>query len=212
MKLIGKGWGGHLLCENLLPKPGTPCAFLSYGIASDWSFDSALSQVTGCRGFLFDPTVNHKAQPEINLWFGAFAAPMLHGTAGWVELSPPRAMAAFVRQGDRVPVLKMDCEGGEYAVADAIIRQDRHMLQRVSQVALEVHTGIKWCKGHAEVVGLARLFWLMNEAGMSFIRAHIGDCAHTDEMAGYNQELVDHGIPSARGKCCQEWLFARVEK
>ena len=144
----GTGYGMHHVCNRTYPRP---CVTLTYGVQNDWTFESDARQRIGCRVFALDPTVNHKSELENGLYFLKWAAPSPAGidpfaiTGGdnsqsdWFFMSPP-LLAKLVAPGNMpIPVLKMDCEGCEYALYDDVIQHDPSFFMRVDQFVIEVH-------------------------------------------------------------------------
>ena len=153
LKEFGEGWGMHTLVDT--GKPNTTCIFYSYGISRDYSFDEHLARDWQCKGFLFDPSIIHPAKLKHNLHFFNLGAPLLDGElqtdcfsdpngrkctdlAEWVTVSPPLVMAMFRHR--HLNVLKMDCEGCEFALARDVAAHDPAFFSKVDQFAIEVST------------------------------------------------------------------------
>merc|ERR1711879_753012 len=98
----------------------------------------------GCNGFGFDPTVQHPFHLTNNVTFLPLGAPVLNDRNPWQSDSP--VFVANAMGLGRLGVLKMDCEGCEYAIYKSILdcQQgpdcDRHFFAKVDQVVLELHT------------------------------------------------------------------------
>lgn len=211
-KEYGKGWGGHTLC-NLTGRLPVNCTFVSFGISNDYSFDTDLAENHGCSGFAFDPSVTYSTQLGKNLIFlqiGANLYPPSHFThfsGGFALASVPLLMKSLnVRD---VNILKMDCEGCEYALAEDVLSSDPHFFHRVDQFALEIHVSKAWVKSKEYGVQLGKLFVLLEKAGLELAHVALTPCHPTDEDMGCDAFLTSAGYPCKRGEMCQNLLFAR---
>mmetsp|Transcript_48054 Transcript_48054/g.125100 ORF Transcript_48054/g.125100 Transcript_48054/m.125100 type:complete len:338 (+) Transcript_48054:3-1016(+) len=213
---FGRSNGGHFLCRNLLAASTTcpdygQCNFLSYGINRDFSFDTALAS-HGCRGFLFDPTVSHPFHITDNSVFLKVGAPLLNDTSPWASSSAASVATALALE--RIAVLKMDCEGCEYAISDSILCSsaepgcDRHFFDKVDQFTIEVHTLTAFAPTAEHVMGLAKLLWLLDESGLKFVLSEDGACSRNHQVTGCPEEFRAAGFDCGHG--CKNPLFARV--
>jgi hypothetical protein len=202
----GSANGEHNLCEV----NHNNCAFLSFGINRDYSFDKQLV-TEGCRGAGFDPSdlaSGYKAVLEKNLLFLAVGANSLDQVpAHWVMSSVPGLAKLFNMH--KLAVLKMDCEGCEYALARDIIIEDPYFFHRVEQFAVEIHVGkfLMTSKEHLQNYG--RLLKLLIDAGLELQDASLAPCSPEDENKGCYPGLVENGYPCKFGIMCQNLLFAR---
>lgn len=66
---IGSGYGLHRICEQPVPE-NMPCYFLSFGISTDWSFDTEMYSKLGCTGIALDPSITHPLNitPGVVFW------------------------------------------------------------------------------------------------------------------------------------------------
>ena len=203
-------------------KPNSTCVFYSYGIARDYSFDDHLARAWECKGFLFDPSVVHPALLPASLHFFHLAAPLLsdgpdcfsdpggrkcRGLAEWIAVSPPQVMSFF--KHPHIDVLKMDCEGCEYALARDVAAIDPAFFTRVDQFALEVHASRFWAKSplHEHYLGL--LYHMLFDAGFALEHAQVGGCGRATEIPGCPAAMDKAGYPCGIGKSCHNYLFAK---
>jgi hypothetical protein len=212
LALFGKGWGGHhLVAHRDSGKPQgvtTPCVFYSYGISTDYSFDTQIARDWACDGFLFDPTVVYPAKMEAGLRFFNVGAPLLSGSlAPGPAISPPLMMAALEHAW--LNVLKMDCEGCEYAVARDVARFRPDFFSKVGQFALEVHVARKWLNDTLHLHYLGLLYHMLFAQGFELVHSTISGCMPANEKTGCMSELDDIGMPCGIGRSCHNLLFAR---
>jgi hypothetical protein len=199
---MGKGWGAHYLLNQ---KPNEPCVFFSYGISHDWTFDSQLAMDWNCEGLLFDPTINHPPvmQPG-NLKFARKGAPILGGNS--FEVISPVKLRKELKY-ERVHVLKMDCEGCEYALIKDVAQEDLNFFDRIDQFSVEIHLSTKWIRSNEHINNLGLLYHVLFSAGFELIHKDITHCAPEDEATGCPDVLKSMGYPCHAH--CHNYLFAR---
>ena len=160
-KIVGMGvaYGEHSLCAEL--KPRGPCTFYSYGIQQDYTFDTAMADDWGCKGVALDPSVTHPSKLHRKVTFHNIAARTMDATedSQWDLVTTVPGLKKFLRH-DRIDVLKMDCEGCEYALAQDILLEDPDFLRTVDQLAIEIHVSRKWLKTEAHAHHLGMLYAL----------------------------------------------------
>jgi len=108
-------------------------AVYSVGVRGDVSFEADLANRTGCAVHAFDHTVDGLPSPVAGVRFNRVG--LAPADAPPALLSLPTMMAA--RGHDRVHLLKVDCEGCEWAVFGELARSGA--LARVDQVLIELH-------------------------------------------------------------------------
>lgn len=202
----GSNNGKHALCEI----NHNHCRFLSFGINRDYSFDKQLVD-EGCIGAGFDPSnlaSGYQAKLQNNLYFLAVGANSLdYISSEWVMSSVPKLASLFGMH--KLAVLKMDCEGCEYALARDIIIEDPNFFNRVEQFAVEIHVGKFLMKTKEHLQNFGRLVRLLSDAGLELQDASLAPCSEGDEALGCYPGLTDLGYPCAKGIMCQNLLFAR---
>lgn len=208
---FGTGFGLHSLCTRPIQAP--TCYFYSFGISTDYSFDIDVANSTGCIGFAADPTITHPSKLHPRVFFTQMAANSYD--ADDTAQFPLRTSVPALRMllgHDHITVLKMDCEGCEYALARDILQHDPAFFHHVDQFAVEVHYSKIWLKGRAHLHGLAALMELLEDAGLELVHALIGSCSPIDQATGVVSELKDLKLFEAGGKDrhCHNYLFARV--
>ncbi|KAJ1417675.1 hypothetical protein B484DRAFT_400741 [Ochromonadaceae sp. CCMP2298] len=220
VKRYGEISGYHFVCNNLRPV-NTSCVFYAYGVSSDWTFDDELSRSWDCRGILMDPSVNYKAILTERLLFFSLGATMLRGERGgagawqgevdpngWLTAAPSELMRMLGHES--IAVLKMDCEGCEYAIVPDLVRSNPDFFKSVTQFAVEVHLSRNWIKSPQHTFNLGMLFHILFKEGYYLVAADIGACAPADESKGCPSELTDLSFPCGQRQMCQEYTFARL--
>lgn len=200
---------------------GARCVFYSFGISNDWSFDSEYTARYGCDGVLLDPTVSHRALIAPHLIFLPLGATMLQaadvGGAGaedrsrvsqWILTSPPQ-LSEFLGQSHlTIGVLKMDCEGCEYAIARDVARYEPRFFSRVEQFAVEIHLNTQWLPTPQHVHNLGLLYHMLIREGFGLAEAEISWCAFADEKLPCPAGLVEVEYPCYHR--CHNLLFVNT--
>lgn len=139
---------------------------------------------------------------------------MLKGTereriGGWVTAAPSQLMEAF--QHDSLALLKMDCEGCEYAIVRDIIKfRHYRFFQKVQQFTFEAHVSQNFMKSKRHLFYFGMLMHILFKEGFHLVKYEIGACAPVDEDKGCREELSSVSFPCGNTKMCHEYLFARV--
>jgi len=225
----GRGYGMHHICNRTAYI--LPCVTLTYGVQNEWTFESDVRRRIGCRVFALDPTVNHKAELEDGLFFLKWAAPSPAGIdpfaitggdnsqSGWFFMPPP-LLAKLVAPGNTpIPVLKMDCEGCEYALYDSVMQHDPSFFTRVDQFAVEVHLSKTiGATDRRRVLNYGRLLGLLHKSGHQLQHSLVAHCSEPDKLpeslgvvrlftaTGYHRTSTEFGTDGH----CHNYLFARV--
>jgi len=200
---VGRGFGLHHVMDS---GGALPCVFYSYGVAHDRSFDSQIASLWNCSGVLLDPTVTLPSRLQGDeLQFIKAGAAMLGGSA-YRTLTPVQLMKRYGHA--RVHLLKMDCEGCEYALVEEL-HTDPQFLRRVDQVVLEVHLSKKWASTRRHVHNLGLLYHALFAAGFRLLDVQITGCAPEDEATGCVDEFRRLGFPCGHAQHCHNYLFAK---
>lgn len=214
-RAFGSGWGHHELCT--LPRPSAPCFFYSFGIGNDYSFDVDLANTTGCLGYAADPNMQHPSKLHPRVFFSQMAAtsldPALAATFPF-KVSPAGLRLLF--NHERIHVLKMDCEGCEYAIARDVLELDPDFFHLVDQFVVEVHYSRRWIKSVEYLRAYAGLITLLEEAGMELVHFEIGGCSSEAHATGILPELARLRLSATlkykeNDLHCHNYLFARVD-
>ena len=212
---FGSGNGAHALCNF---HPATPCRFYSFGISSDYSFDVDVSVKMKCTGIALDPTVDYPDELTPGVKFLKLGAkvkgalpPNIDDPSApteWDSISVTELMKKY--RDTNLAVLKMDCEGCEFALADDIIENDPTLFERVDQFAFEIHLPTTFMPTDEHHIALGELFSLLYYSGHVLIKHEINGCNPRHEDSGCHRHLVELNYPCARGQMCQNILFARI--
>lgn len=207
--MFGSGFGHHMLCTE--PAPARPCFFYSFGISTDYSFDSDFANSTGCIGFAADPTITHRSKLHPNVYFAQIAAASYD--AADTAMFPLRASVPGIRalfDHDRLAVLKMDCEGCEYSLARDILAEDPDFFKRVDNFVVEVHYSKVLMKSKAHLYSYAALIQLLEDAGLELIHFEQSGCGPEHQAQGFLSELRSVTLVDSLHYLCHNYLFARV--
>ena len=213
--MYGSGYGKHQLCNVAhFIKPDGACIFWSFGINYDASFDTDLISRHNCYGLGLDPSVSYQSNflgaNAVFLQVGARlkeSTPFIPKPGVWFLASVP--LLAKALSIEKLQVLKMDCEGCEYGLAEDILKHDERFFHKVDQFAIEVHTSkiIAQTKDHATALG--RLYHLLEDAGMVLVDFDLTSCGGKHNVAGQQEEFTAVGYPNTNEQNCQNLLFAR---
>jgi hypothetical protein len=202
----GTGWGAHTICHSPVPK-NVPCWFLSFGISTDWSFDTQVHAQYGCQGFALDPTITLpvKLTPGV-IFLQAGANTRLDVPKNWSMFAPVELQMVLQRP---LYILKMDCEGCEYVIARDVLKYDASFFNKVYQFNFEVHAPKRFLTDSTDAHSLGELYHLLHKAGLRLVHSDGMGCGQNDQAKGCVKTLTDAGFPCAPG--CQSFLFARNE-
>eukprot|EP00537_Pseudo-nitzschia_pungens_P015221 CAMPEP_0172409670 /NCGR_PEP_ID=MMETSP1061-20121228/76480_1 /TAXON_ID=37318 /ORGANISM="Pseudo-nitzschia pungens, Strain cf. pungens" /LENGTH=375 /DNA_ID=CAMNT_0013145831 /DNA_START=314 /DNA_END=1441 /DNA_ORIENTATION=- len=216
---------GHALCG---PPPPKGCSFFSFGINDDPSFDQKLAETWGCRGFAGDPSVHHPSKLHPKVTFHNVGASMLQdneerlinkgGAEEWWSTSMTKLR--YWLGLERVEIIKMDCEGCEFALAKDIITEDPTFLFKVDQISIETHVSKAWLTTREHFYYFALHFVLLEEAGFELEWSQIFGCSKRHEVPGCVPELEEYGFPCGYdpwpghpsvvlGRSCHDFLWKR---
>lgn len=173
----------------------------------------AIADTWGCSGFAADPTIVHNSTLHPGVTFHNIAAnsPWAASQRKWLQTSVP-ALRKWLRH-ERIAVLKMDCEGCEYSLAQDVLTEEPTFFDRVDQFAMEIHWSRMWMKSKTEMYALASLFELLEQAGLKLVHVNLTPCGAFAARAGLLPELKDYmSVLFAPGpqQQCHNYLFARV--
>lgn len=206
VKEYGTGWGAHMLCSNKEQyhhRKNSPCRFISIGISYDFSFDTMLHEEHGCVGLASDPSIKHPTQLTAGSLFidGAInTLPVENRNKTWTYYSIPSLVAWF---GGHIDVLKMDCEGCEYAIAPDLMKEAPGMFLGIQQFNIEMHFPVRFTPTDEHVYNLGRLYRLLQLSDMTLRHVDYGGCGRPYECS----DLLNTYLQCKPG--CRSYLFAK---
>lgn len=219
------GSTGHTLCG---PAPPQPCTFFSFGINDDPSWDREVADIWKCRGFAADPTVSHPSKLHDNVTFHNIGATMLQdneereinkgGASKWWDTSLPKLR--YFLGVETIAIVKIDCEGCEFALSRDMLREDPSFLHHVDQISIETHVTRTWLTTTEQFYYFGLLFALLEEAGFKMEWSSIFGCSKRHEITGCIPELDKYKWPCGYedwkghpnvviGRSCQEFTWKR---
>lgn len=222
---------GHALCGPRPPAGNNNCMFFSFGINDDPSFDVQLAEEWHCRGFAGDPTVEHPSKLHPLVTFHNVGASMLSdneerkinkgGNEEWFTTSMPKLR--YWLGVEHVDIIKLDCEGCEFALARDMLREDPYFLHHVDQISIETHVTRTWLNTREELYYFALHFALLEEAGFRLEWSDVFGCSKRHEVEGCHPDLEKYGFPCGytnfphrknvvKGRSCHDFLWKRYPK
>jgi len=219
------GRSGHILCG---PAPAQPCTFFSFGINDDPSWDRDVANKWKCRGFAADPTVHHPSKLHDNVTFHNIGATMLQdneereinkgGASEWWYTSLPKLR--YFLGLETIALVKIDCEGCEFALSHDMLREDPSFLHRVDQISIETHVTKTWLTTTEQFYYFGLLFVFLEEAGFKMEWSSVFGCSKRHEIAGCIPEVGKYEWPCVysewkdhpnvvHGISCQEFTWKR---
>lgn len=207
-------YGRHDLCERSY---AAPCVSITYGVQNEYTFELDMRERLGCTVFALDPTVNHKAELAEGVYFLKWAA-VSKATAShvgdmsrWFQVSPTKLVRTIAPHGERVSVLKMDCEGCEHSLYDECMRDDKHFFKRVDQFAVEFHASKSLGMATTQdAIAWGKLLVLLRDSGHKLQTVSVVHCNQQDEATGTVNELLRSGYIRPGDGFCHNYLFARL--
>lgn len=170
-----------------LEQATAPCTVISVGSNNQWGFEVAVAERTPCRVETFDCTVGTEAQPpaawrhrvrlhricigDRSTTSDASSPSSAHRSGGDHSRAPSAAASKFLDWEDALrhlglsapPVfLKMDIEGFEYGVLEAMVRSRRELLPLQIAVELHYHTAFKLLPWYGRFISAAEIAMFMD--------------------------------------------------
>ncbi len=144
--------GGKWVCDPQQLPPGA--VVYSFGVGDDASFDVDMAGLFGGQVYMFDPAPSVAVHFGQAGWDGAFGTGRVYYQAMGVgetssdtglvlekKTCPVRTVADLARslQHSHVPIIKVDIEGGEYAVLKQVLAANTLEELGVQQLLVEFH-------------------------------------------------------------------------
>eukprot|EP00316_Scyphosphaera_apsteinii_P011794 CAMPEP_0119326450 /NCGR_PEP_ID=MMETSP1333-20130426/68439_1 /TAXON_ID=418940 /ORGANISM="Scyphosphaera apsteinii, Strain RCC1455" /LENGTH=430 /DNA_ID=CAMNT_0007334763 /DNA_START=130 /DNA_END=1419 /DNA_ORIENTATION=+ len=194
-----------------------PCLVVSIGIGGEWDFEVDAAQ-RGCQVHAFDPTIalrgvhEHFAKNNKGITFhyvGLGTSTSYRGgynVGGPADLSEvahlPDLLHRIGAAGRRIDVLKMDCEGCEWAEFRYLRRHAPHTLCFVDQLLIELHLSTTLhLKDTSELIGMAQHVFI--DHGFVLYQHHMNWGFEIDR--GYFAASVKQKLSlNNKSPCCDE--------
>jgi FkbM family methyltransferase len=179
MRVGASGDGGKWVCNPRKLRRG--CVVYGIGTGDEYSFDTQMAARYGCEVHMFDPApsvIKALASLSTRRPVGEGSMTFHPWGLGPVNDSPERAMELILEDSrcetkkldeiarqlghERVDVLKIDIEGGEWSAFDDILARDLLRKLHVAQLQVEFH--IYWF-GEAKIGRLKRLIDRLDRLG-----------------------------------------------
>lgn len=200
---FGTSWGKHALCARRYSKP---CSFFSFGISTDWSFDTELAAKTGCSGYALDPSISHPTNLAPGVMFLQVAARSLENGTWPVVTTLPRLSYWL----NALPsVVKFDAEGAEFALAADVRDEMPGFWETIDQFAVEFHLCRKFMSTPEHFYNFALLLRQLREAGLRVAHYDVTGCNPILEAEGCLPELMATGYPCKPQAMCPSFLFVK---
>jgi len=209
-----------VVCDTLIKRAEQrdECIMYVFGVGSnDPILRMAGTEYRNCSVFAFDPTITHadfmKDEYGGNVKFFNWGLHSLHDDTSWNhsvygqvtgQLYTLSAIKhSLGHTGRRISLLRLDCEGCEWAVAADIMYE---LMSSIEQVIIEVHFAQSLRFGPKEAdVAIAMSTFLQRE----FIPiAKFSNWGFSEDQCNIHQELVDAGVDERA--CCR--TFSLVNK
>lgn len=127
----------------------------------------------------------------------------------WFLADVPLLSRALSMQS--LQVLKMDCEGCEYALANSVQKHDPCFFHKVDQFAVEIHITKLIAKTRAHIDGLGQLYFLLEAAGLELVNADLLYCNFEHAAAGTLNYFGDFDYPNKANQYCQTFYLQGKE-
>jgi len=152
-KTVAGPYGDWPICKDWIP---SPCVVYDFGIANEWEFSDSMADQHGCRVHSFDPSDGHVQQhwahQHENVTFhflGLSGESQISNGNSWTDslhqygsvIGPLKRLdviKASLGHG-AIDVLKIDCEGCEWAALAAVVEHAPEALACVRVLLLELH-------------------------------------------------------------------------
>lgn len=205
-------YGAHEICDYK-PKAMERCVFYSFGIGKNYLFDKEIANKWGCHGVAFDPSVIYPSKIHKNITFHMIAAKTLsvENDMRWpLRASIPGLIKVFGHNS--IKILKVDCEGCEYSLAADIEEEQINLFSIVEQFSVELHLGKSWIQSKRHVSNLAKLFFLLEHAGLHLSYVRLDGLDLTEERLSCAEEFREAQYPCSRNSVLQNLLFAKLQQ
>jgi hypothetical protein len=141
---------------QITPTSPAQCLVYSFGIANEWDFEDNSAREMNCEVHAFDPAADnlqaHLAHSEPNVYFhhlglsgdgdvkpAAMKSNQVYGEYSGELMPLDDIMSSLGHTNRTIDVLKIDCEGCEWAALNDIATRSPFLLENVCNIYMEVH-------------------------------------------------------------------------
>lgn len=207
------------------------CVMYAVGIGDVWGYEDEAASHRGCTVEAYDPTVNLRAKHEAHVRAGirfhyaglsgrranltvaaepsaaSASSAVTHNWYGAVDPRTLTTLAAMVETNGHtaIDVLKVDCEGCEWAAFEQMARETPGVLDRTSVVFLEIHISPTLIAPSGVAQFNALFDYLVEQQGMRlwYLRNNVGFKRDRHVVDFLEQQ------GAKKGQCCYELAFYR---
>ncbi|KAJ3227526.1 hypothetical protein HK099_001677 [Clydaea vesicula] len=208
--VFGDALDAQKLCDQP-PVTVENCIFYSFGIHFKHNFENDLVTKWGCQGIGLDPSFNKDSELKEGLLFMKFGANLLKNeevsNKNWLMTSIP-SLKRWLNH-EKLAVLKLDCNGCEFALARDVSLEDPFFFENLNQLSVKMHVSKKWIKNEEYLHNMGLLLYLIEKAGLILTRVEVSSCKQEDEILGCPKFLSEIGYKCGPEYSCHHYLFGR---
>lgn len=203
----------------ITPSSPAQCLVYSFGIANEWDFEDNSAREMNCEVHAFDPAADmldvHLAHRQPNVYFHhlglsgngtvestALLSNQVYGEYSGRMMALDDIMSLLGHSNRKIDVLKIDCEGCEWAALHDIATRSPHLLDNVCNIYIEVHISTTLGMNSIEQIHLMGKFY------DEYIKKHGFRLWYRHTSAGHPHDRTLHPLLREMGfspyVCCYE--------
>jgi len=202
-----------VVCDTLIKRAEQrdECIMYVFGVGSDDPIlRMAGSEYRMCSVFAFDPTITHEDfkndKYESNVKFFNWGLHSLHDDASWNHVVYGQVSGQLYtlseiqhklgHTGRRISLMRLDCEGCEWAVVAGITNE---LVSSFDQVIIEVHFAQSLRFGRKEADTAVAMSRFLEHTFVPI--AKFSNWGYSEDQCNIHQELIDAGVDERA--CCR---------